>query len=45
MLRGARLARLCREAAQFLFLADVGGEGDDFGVIRLTEPFQDDGRV
>ena len=33
---------LARAGASFLALADVGGERDDFAVIGVLQPFQDD---
>ena len=33
------------EAVELVFLPDVGGEGDDLGVVRLFQPRQDDGGI
>ena len=37
----AHLQRLGARRFQFLALADVGGEGDDFALIGVLQPFQD----
>ena len=41
----ARHLRLLARRLQLLALAQVGGEGDDFAVIRLLQPFQDHARI
>jgi hypothetical protein len=36
---------LLAKAREIFFLPDVGGEGDDFAVVALLQPVQDDGRI
>ena len=43
--RRAGLFGLGLEAGQFVFLADVGAEGDHFGVVFFLDPGKQDGRV
>ena len=45
VLGGAGGLGLLVEALEFLFLADVGRESDDLGVVGFLEPFDDDGGV
>src|SRR5690606_31580106 len=44
-LRGAGAPRLRLQALRFLFLAEVDAQGDDLRVVRLLEPFEDDGGI